>query len=77
MNPVILQSQFVQIALPIMFTILVASWWQNKRVEDLRDAINKRLDDIVARLGRIEAKLENHADRLARLEERTGLVKVK
>jgi hypothetical protein len=51
--------------LPLMFTFIgaiwVASWLQNKR-----------LDDIIVRLGRIEAKLENHAERITRLEERTS-----
>lgn len=33
--------------------------------------IMARLDDIVRRLERIEAKLEDHAQRITRLEERT------
>jgi hypothetical protein len=41
--------------------IWAASWSQNKR-----------LDDIMASLRRIETKLENHAERITRLEERTS-----
>ena len=55
MNPA-LQSPFVQTALPIMFTILIAVWINNKAF----DGIHKRLDDIVARLDRIERKLDGH-----------------
>lgn len=68
MNPAILQNQFVQVALPIMFTVLIAAWMNSKGL----DGINRRLDDIVARLGRIETKLEGHDERIVRLEERTS-----
>jgi hypothetical protein len=61
----ILQQPFFQITLPLMSTFIgaiwVASWTQNKR-----------LDDIIKRLDRIEAKLENQPDRISRLEERTS-----
>ena len=62
MNPML--QQFTAVALPLMFTVLVAVWINNKAF----DGINKRLDDIVGRLGRIEAKLDDHAERIARLE---------
>lgn len=64
----ILQTQFVQVALPIMFSVLVAAWWQNKRVDDLKDTINKRLDGIEERLKNIQSRLENFAERIVRLE---------
>jgi hypothetical protein len=56
-------QQFLSVALPIMITFVATIWiaaW----------AQNKRLDDIIARLGRIESKLEDHQDRIVRLEER-------
>lgn len=57
----ILQTQFAQITLPLMVTfvgsIWAATWLQNRR-----------LDDIVRRLERIEGKLDNHAERIATLE---------
>jgi sensor domain CHASE-containing protein len=72
----LLTQPFFQVTLPLMVTfvatIWVASWAQNKRIEDLRDSINKRLDAIEARLGKIEARLENFAERIVRLEERTS-----
>lgn len=33
--------------------------------------IQTQLSDIIQRLGRIETKLENHSERITRLEERT------
>ena len=67
MNPAILNSQVVQVALPIVLTISFAAWMNgrsidtvNKRIDSSIEGVNKRLDDIVARLGRIETKLENH-----------------
>jgi hypothetical protein len=55
------RQPFIQIALPISVTFIVASWSQNKR-----------LDDIVQRLTRIEALLTDHGRRLTALEERTS-----
>ena len=82
MNPAILQNQFVQVALPIIITIAIAAFMNNRAFDGIYksfdgvykalDAVNHRLDDIVARLGRIEVKLEDHADRIAGLEERTS-----
>ena len=81
MNPAILQSQFVQVALPIMFTVLIASWINNKafdtisrRIDDLRADMNTRFGEVNVRLERIERKLDNHDERLVRLEERTSPV---
>lgn len=66
---------FVQIALPIVITFVVAAWNQNKRIDDLRADMNHRLDDthrrldeIIKRLDRIETKLDNHENRIVRLE---------
>lgn len=33
------------------------------------------LKDILARLGRIESKLEGHSERIAKVEERTALIR--
>jgi hypothetical protein len=52
-----LQQPFFQVSLPIMVTLVatiwLASWSQNKRFDDLRSEMNRRFDDIVARLARI------------------------
>jgi hypothetical protein len=74
---------FWQNTLPLMVTILVAvgaattaGWISNsnlsKRLDDTNLNLSKRLDDIIVRLGRIEAKLDDHQERIARLEERTS-----
>jgi hypothetical protein len=49
----------LQITLPLLAGMFLAGWMQNKR-----------LDDIVARLGRIEELLRLHGERITRLEER-------
>lgn len=67
-----LNLPFVQIALPIIVTFVAATWYQGKRLDDLRDSINRRLDSIERRLERIESKLEEHGKRVAVLEERTS-----
>ncbi len=68
----IFNSQFVQIALPIIVTLFIAAWMNgrafdtinrsfdsmSKRIDDLSTGINKRLDDLAARLLRIEIRLE-------------------
>lgn len=67
-----LQLPFFQVTLPLMATFIgtiwLASWSQNKR----QDEISKRLDDIIQRLGRIEALVGDHSVRIGRLEERTS-----
>lgn len=55
MNPMV--QQFTAVALPIILALAGAAWLQNKR-----------LDDIIARLGRIETKLDDHAERIIKLE---------
>jgi hypothetical protein len=62
MNPML--QQFTAVALPIILALAGAAWVQNRR-----------LDDIIARLARIEAKLDDHQDRILRLEERTSPVR--
>jgi chaperonin cofactor prefoldin len=49
-------------------TIWVAGWSQNKRIDDLKDSINKRLELIEKRLERIEAKLDKMEERITSLE---------
>jgi hypothetical protein len=48
------QQPFVQVALPIIVAFAIATLYQGKRMDDLRDSINKRLDSIDRRLERIE-----------------------
>ena len=58
-------QQFLSVALPIMVTLVVSIWLASI-------SQNKRLDDIVRRLERMEAKLDLHEERLVRVEERTS-----
>jgi len=57
MNPAVLNNSFVQVALPIMFTILIATWINNKgfdkglegvhkAMDKGLDAVNRRIDDL-------------------------------
>ena len=62
----ILQQPFIQVALPIVVTLALAAWGQNKRFDDVIryiGEVNKRIDEVLVRLGRIEDKLENHNER--------------
>jgi uncharacterized membrane-anchored protein YhcB (DUF1043 family) len=40
-----------------------------------QQTIQSQLNDILQRLGRIEVKLDDHANRITRLEERTSLLR--
>ncbi len=53
----VLNQPFFQVALPIVFTILIAVWVNNHGINKGFDGKNKRIDDVVARLGRIEDRL--------------------
>jgi hypothetical protein len=66
------QQPFFQVALPIIVTFAAATWFQNKRVDHLKAAVNRRLDDIIARLDRMETLLSGHDRRITALEERTS-----
>ena len=77
------QQPFFPVALPIIVTFAVATWFQSKRIDDLRDSMNKRIDElrtsIGTRLDAIERRLENienlltdHGRRITVLEERTS-----
>ena len=86
----IVKLPFVQVALPIMLTFVVATWYQNKRVDDvnrrldelrtdmnrqiaeLRTDMNRQFGEIKEILKAIQAKLENHNERITRLEERSS-----
>jgi hypothetical protein len=77
------QQPFFQIALPIIITFAIATWYQSSRISDLRDTLGKRIDDLRAdmnarfaavekRLDRIEIALTDHSSRIIALEERTS-----
>ncbi|MBI1792272.1 MAG: hypothetical protein HYR60_32515 [Acidobacteria bacterium] len=71
----VLQSPFFTVALPIVVTLIVQIVVQNKRIDDLKDAmnrqfdgVNRQFDEVNHRLDRIEAKLDGHSERIAKLE---------
>jgi len=72
-----LNQPFFQVALPLMFTVLIAVWVNNhginKGFDGMNrgfDGVNRRIDDVVSRLGRV-------ADRLVSIESRLGAVERK
>lgn len=74
------QQPFFQVALPIIVTFAIATWYQSKRVndqgkriddigkriDDLRDSVNKRIELLEGSIGR---RLDAIDARLARIEE--------
>ena len=61
---------FFQVALPIMGTMVATVW-------ALISTNNKRLDDIVGRLGRIEDRLLGIETRLAGVEKKVDALELK
>jgi hypothetical protein len=66
------QQPFFQVALPIIITFAIATLYQTKRIDDLRESLNKRFDAIERRLERIENLLTDHDRRITVVEERTS-----
>src|ERR1022692_3819665 len=69
----VLQQPVIQIALPIIITIIVAAWMNNKGI----DGVHKRLDDICRRLDAIEARLLGIENRLGTLERKVDALEIK
>jgi septal ring factor EnvC (AmiA/AmiB activator) len=79
MNPAMPNNPFVQVALPIMFTILIAAWINdkdfdgvNRRIDDQRSNMNERFGEVNRRLDRIDDTLKTHSAQIASLEERVS-----
>jgi len=71
------KEPFFQVALPIIVSFAFATWFQSKRIGDLKDAINKRLDAIGQRLASIEFLLNNRDRRITTLEARIPLIQTR
>ena len=65
-----LNQPFFQVALPIMATMLISVW-------AAISTNNRRLDDIVARLGRIEDRLLAIETRVAAVERKVEALELK
>ncbi len=70
MNPAL--QPFLTVALPIIVTLALGMWTNNGCLADLRKDMDRRFGEIIARLDRIERKLDNHEERIVRLKERTS-----
>ncbi len=83
MNPALLNNRFVQVALPIMFTVLLAAWINSRGMDKAIEGVNRRLDNLRAdmndrsgevnrRLDRIDETLNTQSGKISVLEERTS-----
>jgi tetrahydromethanopterin S-methyltransferase subunit G len=73
------REPFFQVALPIIITFALATWHNNKRldeiskrIDDLRADLGKRIDDLRADMIR---RFDEVNKRLDRLEDRAGILK--
>jgi hypothetical protein len=70
------QQPFVQVALPIIVTFAIATWFQSKRIDDLRDSLGRRIDELRDSMNHrfdvVERRLERIDRRITVLEERTS-----
>lgn len=68
------QQPFFQVALPIIVTFILATWYQSGRITDLRDSMCKRLDDfrsdMNARFAAADLPFTAIEHRLDKLEEK-------
>jgi hypothetical protein len=69
------QQPFFQVALPIVVTIVMTTWYQAAWITDVRDDLGKRIDDLGAdlnsRFGAVEKPLENVQEKVEALQERS------
>jgi len=72
MNAAILNTPFVQVALPIMITFIAAAWLNGKRLDDLRTDMNRRFDearsDVNRRFDDVNRRFDEIIKRLDRIE---------
>ena len=71
MSGAVFQQPFLQITLPILIGFVAIGVSQNRRLDDIIAWLTR----IEGRLDRIEKKLDNHSERIARVEERTALIR--
>lgn len=58
------QQPFFQVALPLLVGLFLATWYQSGRITDLRETVNKRMDDLRSEMNTRFAGIERRLDRL-------------
>jgi hypothetical protein len=58
------QQPFFLVALPIIITFVLATWYQGSRITDLREGLGKRIDDLRSDIGSHLAGIEKRLERL-------------
>ena len=58
------QQPFFPVALPIIVAVLLGTWYQSGRINDLRDSLGKRIDDLRADMNTRFAAVEKRLDKL-------------
>ncbi len=76
MNPAILNTPFVQVALPIMVTFIAAAWLNGKRFDDFKGDTNRRFDDLTRdmnqRFSDFSREMDQRFDEIIRRLDRIG-----
>ncbi len=70
--PALFNTPLVQVALPVLVGLMLATHYQNKRLDDLRSDMNRRFDSVDQTSKEIRSLLFDHDQRLTRIEERTS-----
>ena len=76
------QQPFFPVALPIIVSFVLATWYQSSRITDLRESLGKRIDDlrsdmnvrfseVSVRIGAVETRLERLDTKVEALQERS------
>lgn len=79
------QQPFFQVALPVMITFILATWYQSARINDvvgrindLRDSLGKRIDDLRAdMINRIDSLRADMNNRFGSVEKRLDRLEAK
>lgn len=71
MNPAIMNSQFIQVALPIIVTFIGAAWLNNrgidgvgKRLDDFKGEMNRRFDEVNRRFDQVNLRFDRMDTRI-------------
>ena len=86
MNPAIFDKPFFEVTLPLMCTIIAGVWAMvstnnrrlddmGKRIDHLRDDMNRQFAEIRETLREIQATQVSHGNRLTAVEERTSALR--